>query len=60
MILTRSLGLGWPTTKMLLKLHAGIIGLSRTEVERALAMFERIDRATAEKVMALKRRDRGH
>jgi hypothetical protein len=60
LILARSLGLGWPTTKMLLQLRAGTIGLSRTEVERALASFERIDRATAEKVMALKRRDRSH
>jgi uncharacterized protein (DUF2336 family) len=60
LILARSLGLGWPTAKALLQLRAGTIGLSRMEVERALASFERIDRATAEQVMALKRRDRGH
>uniref|UniRef100_Q07HD3 DUF2336 domain-containing protein n=1 Tax=Rhodopseudomonas palustris (strain BisA53) TaxID=316055 RepID=Q07HD3_RHOP5 len=60
LILARALGLGWPTAKMLLQLRAGTIGLSRSEVERALASFERIDRATAEKVMTLKRRDRGH
>ena len=60
LILARSLGLGWPTTKVLLQLRAGTIGLSRTEVERALASFERLDRATAEKVMTLKRRDRSH
>jgi hypothetical protein len=60
LILARALGLGWPTAKMLLQLRAGTIGLSRTEVERALASFERIDRATAEKVLMLKRRDRGH
>ena len=60
LILARALGLGWPTAKMLLQLRAGTIGLSRSEVERALASFERIDRATAEKVMILKRRDRGH
>jgi uncharacterized protein (DUF2336 family) len=60
LILARSLGLGWPTAKVLLQLRAGTIGLSRMEIERALASFERIDRATAEKVMMLKRRDRGH
>jgi uncharacterized protein (DUF2336 family) len=57
-ILTRALGLSWPTTKALLNLQAGINGLSLSRVERALAVFERTDRATAEKVLTIKRRSK--
>mgnify|MGYP003350727543 CR=1 FL=1 len=39
LILARSLGLGWPTAKMLLQLRAVTIGLSRAEVFRALSIF---------------------
>ncbi|NVN88099.1 MAG: DUF2336 domain-containing protein [Rhodopseudomonas sp.] len=56
LVLARALGLGWPTAKSLLNLQAGIVGLSRSQVERALATFERTDRSTAEKVLAIKRR----
>jgi uncharacterized protein (DUF2336 family) len=56
LILARALGLTWPTTKALLHIQAGITGLSNAQVERALAVFERTDRATAQKVLEIKRR----
>lgn len=59
-IIARAIGLGWPTTKALLKVQAGIAGLSQAQIEAALAMFERTDRATAEKVLLIKRRAKRH
>lgn len=56
LILVRALGLGWPTAKALLGIQAGVAGLPLASVERALALFERTERATAEKVLALKKR----
>jgi uncharacterized protein (DUF2336 family) len=57
-IMARAIGLNWPTTKALLKIQAGIASLSQAQVEAALAMFERTDRATAQKVLLIKRRAR--
>jgi uncharacterized protein (DUF2336 family) len=58
LILMRALGLSWQTTKALLNIQAGITGLSRSQVERALAVFERTDQATAQKVLLIKRRSK--
>lgn len=58
LILMRALGLSWQTTKALLNIQAGIRGLSRSQVERALAVFERTDQATAQKVLLIRRQSR--
>jgi len=58
LILARSLGLGWPTARALLNLQAGITGLEISQVDQALAVFERTDRATAERVLMIRRRSK--
>ncbi len=50
----KAVGLGWPTAKAFLQVHAGERGLPASEIERALASFARLSVDTARQALLLK------
>ena len=56
LIVTRAIGLSWPTVKAILLLRAGERGMSKHDMERCLSSFTRLKLETAQQVLEFQRK----
>jgi hypothetical protein len=56
LIITKAIGVSWPTVKLILKLRGGEAGISPHQLEQCLGTFSRLKPATARQVIDFQRR----
>lgn len=52
LVMTKAVGMSWPTTRAILRMRAGARGISPGELEQCLAIFTRLKSATARQAIA--------